>query len=84
MVLKGFASKKIIGMAKGLMYFVRDSPKRIAQFKDLQTEAARKHNNALPSLAAYRPTSYILLTKYGEDYVHNYFYFTNGLYTTSL
>lgn len=56
---KVLLARKFIGTIKDLITFVRDSPKRVAQFKELQNEA-EECGNDLPSLAAYCPTRYNL------------------------
>lgn len=51
---KVLAAKKFIGEVKDLINFVRDSPKRIAQFKGLQE--AEQSEDKVPALVAYCPT----------------------------
>ena len=48
---KVLVARKFIGTFKDLINFVRDSPKRLVQFKEMQTEEEN-----LPSLIAYCPT----------------------------
>lgn len=49
---KVLPARKFIGEVKDLINFVRDSPKRVAKFKDLQAESGED----VPALAAYCPT----------------------------
>lgn len=65
---KVLLARKFIGTIKDLINFIRDSPKRVAQFKELQTEAEKESDNDLPFLAAYCPTRYILRLKILSNY----------------
>jgi len=49
-------AKKFIGIFKDLINFVRDSPKRLAQFKELQAVEESESERNLPNLSAYCPT----------------------------
>lgn len=51
-------ARKFIGVIKDLINFVRDSPKRIARFQDLQASEEKENGENLPALAAYCPTRY--------------------------
>lgn len=51
-------ARKFIGIIKDLINFVRDSPKRLDQFKQFQNETDQKKDILLSSLAAYCPTRY--------------------------
>lgn len=53
---KVLPARKFIGTIKDLINFVRDSPKRISQFKELQIQSEKENDFDLPSLAAYCPT----------------------------
>ncbi|XP_053951251.1 zinc finger MYM-type protein 1-like [Anastrepha ludens] len=52
------SARKCIGILREIINFVRDSPKRIAQFRNLQIQAENEGEENLPSLAAYCPTRY--------------------------
>lgn len=60
---KVIPARNFIGTLKDLINFVRDSPKRILQFKELQCEAETDNVNNLPSLATHCPTRYKITLK---------------------
>lgn len=60
---KVLEAKKFIGVIKDMINFVRDSPKRIARFQDLQASAEEDDEKNLPALAAYCPTRYEYIFK---------------------
>lgn len=51
------ATRKFIGVVKDMINFIKDSPKRISQFQQLQSESESSTNKNL-TLAAYCPTRY--------------------------
>lgn len=48
-------AKNFIGVVKELINFIRDSPKRLAKFQEIQADAEDSEKNT-PALAAYCPT----------------------------
>lgn len=53
---KVLPARKFIGEVKEMINFVRDSPKRVAKFQDLQATETRESETDVPALAAYCPT----------------------------
>lgn len=49
-------ARKFIGEVKDLINFVRDSPKRLARFQELQAATESSEEKKVPALAAYCPT----------------------------
>lgn len=61
-------AKNFIGTVKEMINFVRDSPKRNAQFERIQSEIAEAAEDQGPSLVAFCPTRYSF-TLYRENYL---------------
>ncbi|CAH0555121.1 unnamed protein product [Brassicogethes aeneus] len=55
---KVLEARKFLGVMKEMINFVRDSPKRIARFQDLQAYEGEENGEDFPALAAYCPTRY--------------------------
>ncbi|KAK7874111.1 hypothetical protein R5R35_004654 [Gryllus longicercus] len=65
---KVLPARKFIGEVKDLINFVRDSPRRVAKFQDLQAESEDK----VPALAAYCPTRWVVRIKSLKTVLANY------------